>query len=128
MNPLSKLARDMYAANEPEGAFADAILRGVFYGVIIVKSTLFLILEPTFTDGVLILQPPARSNFNCWWVHFLAHPPGQFTMWDLLTQTPYSLEYVAFRRRNKTKIYSWEQLARRDIYGRRTQSLSTTST
>jgi hypothetical protein len=127
MKPLSVLCAQMYSQSQlPEGAFADALIRAFFYGFIVDRPNLLVLAEPCYTDGAAILYP-GKNQLNCWWVHFVTQL-GAGSISDMLETAPYPLEYVAFRRRNKLKIYTWEQLRREDIYGRRTTRFSTAST
>jgi hypothetical protein len=126
MKPLSVLCAHLYSQRQPEGSFADALIRAFFYGFIVDRPNLLVLAEPCYTDGEAILYP-GKNQLNCWWVHF-ATQTGEVSISDMLDTAPYPLEYVAFRRRDKLKIYTWEQLQRDNIYGRRTPHFCTAST
>ena len=115
------IAKQWYQANEPEGAFSDAILRCLFRGVIIKRADLLILVEPAYTDGHFILG--AGKEPNCWWVHFVAAEKGLYTPLDWMNEVPYPLPWIGYKRRGKTKLFRWERL-RKEIYGRSTQSLS----
>lgn len=116
------IAKQWYQANEPEGAFTDAILRCLFRGIIIRRENLLILVEPAYTDGDFILGEGKEPN--CWWAHFVASESGTLTMLDWMSEMPYPLPWVGYKHRGKTKLFRWERL-RKDIYGRSTQSLST---
>lgn len=126
MKALSVLCAQMYSQREPPRAFADALVRAFFYGFIVDRPNLLVLAEPCYTNGLAIL-PPGPNQLNCWWVHFTTHT-GELSISDLLDTAPYPLEYVAFRRRDKLKIYTWEQLQRDNLYGRRPARFCTAST
>ena len=126
MKDLVLTAQRLYDRDQPPGAFADALLRCLFYGVICDRLSMLILAEPCYTDGKVILPPP--NECNCWWIHFAACQKGEVSIYDMLSEAPYPLEYVAFRRRGKTKIHTWDHLRRDIYYGRSPFSLSTAET
>jgi hypothetical protein len=96
---VAEIAKQWYEKNQPEGALAATILRCFFAGVIIRRPD-FLLMGQT-----------------CW------TEKGTMSSYDLCLEAPFALDFVAFKRRGKTKIIAWEQLYNRDIYyGRSTVS------
>jgi hypothetical protein len=116
---VALLAKQLYAANEPPGAFSDAILRCLFRGVIIRRGNLLILTEPTYTDGNVIVGEGKAPN--CWWVHFVAAEKGLYTTRDWMNEVPYPLPWVGYRRRGKTKLFRWERI-RKEIYANVTVS------
>jgi hypothetical protein len=121
MKDFALAAQQWYSQTQTPRALADALLRCFFYGAIVDRPKMLVMIEPCYTDGKLILPPP--NKWNCWWVHFAAYDSSEVSLYDILNEAPYPLEYVAFRRRAKMRIHTWEQL-RRDIYGRSPVSIT----
>ena len=113
-------------SGDPDG-IAAALLRCFLFGLIIKRPDFLLLAEEVLTDGERILALDPDSPKNCWWVHYLASKGGSVTPFDWRNEAPFPHPYIAFKRRGKTKIYGWEDLAK-DIYGRRAISISTTTT
>jgi hypothetical protein len=123
---VGQVAKDWYAQNEPEGAFSMAILRCLFHGLIVRRPDLLLLAEPVFTDGTQVIA--TNQAANCWWCHFICTPTGTKTTYDFMTEAPYPLDYVGFKRRNKIKIYRWEKIIAKDVYGWSTAGSASSST
>jgi len=123
VNP-ALIAKQMYAKSEPEGAFSDAILRCLFYGLLIRRGNLLILAEPLYTDGTFIVAE--KREPNCWWVHFVAAEKGSHSVLDLMEEVPYPLPWIGYKHKGKTKLFRWEQI-RKDIYGRSPLSPSTSS-
>ena len=118
---VAEIAKQWYEKNQPEGALAATILRCFFAGTIIRRPDFLLMGETCWTDGKTILMD--RLPHNCWWIHFWATEKATMSSYDLCLEAPFALDWVAFKRRAKTKIIAWEQLYNRDIYyGRSTVS------
>ena len=120
---VGQVAKQWYEENEPEGALAGAILRCFFGGTIIRRPNFLLMGETTWTDGRTLFAK--KTPHNCWFIHFWATDKGSMSAYDLCLEAPFSLPWVAFKRRGKIKIIAWEQLYKRDFYyGRSTVSPS----
>jgi hypothetical protein len=122
---VGQVAKEWYEQNEPEGSFTMAILRCLFHGLIVRRPDFFLLAEPVFTDGRQIIATNLPAN--CWWCHFVCAPVGTKTTYDFMAEAPYPLDYVGFKRRNKVKIYRWENIIEKDVYYGRSPAGSTSS-
>ena len=118
--------KEIYDKREGNGNFANHVTRCLFLGVLVKRDEFMLMAEPVFTDGKRIFWQkfPVR---NCWWIYFAMGPKGATTPSDFQDEAPYALPYVAFKRRGKIRIYRWDKI-RKEFYGRRRRSLSTSST
>jgi hypothetical protein len=113
-----------YEQNEPDG-FAPALLRCFLFGVVVKRPEFLLMAEEVLTDGERIIAVSPDCSANCWWVHVVIAPKATVTPLDFMAEAPYALEYVAFKRRGKTRIYSWSHM-RKDVHnGRSTIRTST---
>jgi hypothetical protein len=108
---VGEIAKQWYEANEPEGALAAAILRCFFAGVIIRRPNFLLMAETCRTDGKTIEM---ALPHNCWWLHFWASEKP-ISSYELCLEAPYPLDWVAFKRRKRTKIVPWEKLYWKDF-------------
>jgi hypothetical protein len=120
---VGEIAKQWYEKNEPEGALAAAILRCFFAGVIIRRPDFLLMAETCWTDGKQILMKPLPHN--CWWLHFWTCEKGSMSSYDLCLEAPYPLDWVAFKRRGKTKIVPWDRLYFKDFNIRHANNLYT---
>jgi hypothetical protein len=121
---IGEQTKKWYDENEP-GGFAPALLRCFLFGLVVKRPEFVLLAEPVrVKDGKVVGYGPGPNN--CWWVWHLAAPPGTTTPYDWMAEAPYTLPYLAFKRRGKMKLYSWDHI-RKDVYGRRTISSSTTT-
>jgi hypothetical protein len=109
---VAETAKRWYAENEPEGALAAAILRCFFRGVIICRADFLLMAETCWTDGKTIRMD--RLPHNCWWLHVWVCEKAM-SSYELCLEAPYPLDWVAFKRRGKTKIVPWEKLYWKDF-------------
>ena len=124
---VGQIAKDWYAAHEPEGALSATILRCFFHGVIICRPNFLLMAETCWCDGTNI--DFRRLPHSCWWIYFWTTKKGAMSSYDLCLEAPIRLDWVAFKRRGKIKIIAWDKLYNKDIYyGRRTISPSTKTT
>ena len=114
-------------SGDPDG-IAAALLRCFLFGLIIKRPDFLLLAEEVLTDGERILALDPDSPKNCWWVHYLASKGSSATPFDWRNEAPFPHPYIAFKRRGKTKIYGWEDLAKEIIHGRRPKCISTTTT
>jgi len=105
------------------GGFAPALLRCFLFGVVVKRPEFVLLAEGVLTDGKNILAVAPYCVPNCWWLYFIGAPTGQTTPYDWMNEAPYPLEYVAFKRKGKLKIYTWARI-RKDVYGRIPSSTS----
>lgn len=112
---IGEQAKAWYDQHEPPGGFSAALLRCFFFGLVVKRPDFIVLAEPVLTDGKRIVAVQPGCYTNCWWAHYVAAPKGQATPYDFLAEAPYSLPYIAFKRRGKTKIYLCDQL-RRDFY------------
>jgi hypothetical protein len=109
---VAEIAKQWYENNQPEGALAAAILRCFFAGVIICRPDFLLMAETCWTDGKTILMD--RFPHNCWWLHYWGSE-NPMSSYELCLEAPYPLDWVAFKRRGKTKIVPWEKLYWKDF-------------
>jgi hypothetical protein len=109
---VGEIAKQWYEKNQPEGALAAAILRCFFAGVIIRRPDFLLMAETCWTDGKTILMD--RFPHNCWWLHYWGSE-NPMSSYELCLEAPYPLDWVAFKRRGKTKIVPWEKLYWKDF-------------
>jgi hypothetical protein len=116
-----------YEANEGPEAFAAVLLRCFLFGLVVKRSNFILLAEEVLTDGKNVIAVGAGCPKNCWWIHYIRAPAGTTTTYDLSSEAPYSHKYLGFKKRGKTKIYTWENLVERDIYGWITFGASTTA-
>jgi hypothetical protein len=124
---VGQIAKEWYQANEPEGALARTLLRCFFGGTIIRRPDFLLMGEVCWTDGKEISMD--RQPHNCWWIWFWTTEKGTMSSYDLCLEAPFQLPWVAFKRRGKNHIISWEKLYWKDFkYGRSTKCTSTTTT
>lgn len=123
---IGEETKKWYDENEP-GGFAPALLRCFFFGLVVKRPDVVILAEPVLTDGKRIVAVAPKCHPNCWWVHYVAAPKGEATPYDFMAEAPDQLPYIAFKRRGKTKIYTWSHM-RKDVHGRSTVSLSTTTT
>lgn len=124
----TKAWAEEYDRQEGKNSFSAAVVRCLFGGVLVKRPGFLLMAEPIFTDGRSILGfAPKAPVLNCWWVYFAATPEGTVFTYDFMAEAPYPLPFIGFKRRGKIKIYKWSNL-RKDIYGRRRRSFSTTTT
>jgi hypothetical protein len=118
---VAETAKRWYAENEPEGALAAAILRCFFAGVIIRRPDFLLMAETCWTDGKTIRMD--RLPHNCWWLHvWVCEKP--MSSYELCLEAPYPLDWVAFKRRGKTKIVPWEKLFWKDFNVKKENALT----
>ena len=106
-----------YEANEGPEAFAAVLLRCFLFGLVFKRPNFVLLAEEVFTDGKSVVAVGADCPKNCWWLHYAGAPPWTTTTYDLSSEAPYPHEYLGFKKRGKTKIYTWNNLVERDIYG-----------
>lgn len=107
-----------YEQHELQGAFAATLLRCFLFGVVVKRPSFVLLAEEVLTDGEKIIGVGADCPKNCWWIHYInTDAPGTTTTYDFCSEAPYPLPYLGFKRRGKTKIYSWEKLVTKDRYG-----------
>lgn len=109
---VGEIAVEWYAKHEPEGALTKAILGCFFHGVIIRRHNFLLMGETCRTDGKTLIN--GRPH-NCWWIHFWTTDKGTMSSYDLCLEAPFQLEWVAFKRRGKIHILSWEKLYWKDF-------------
>lgn len=124
---IGEEAKALYEEHEGEQGFCAALMRSFLYGVVVKGPEFVLLAEEVFTDGKRILAIGPECEKNCWWVYYAAAPRGTASSGDFMAAAPYSLPYVGFKRRGKTKVYSWDKI-RKEIHGRRTVSPSTCTT
>lgn len=119
-------AQTLYDKREGRGSFANHVTRCLFLGVVVKRDEFLLLAEPIYTDGkrVRFDKFPVK---NCWWIYLVVAPEGTTAPSDFMDEAPYPLPYVAFKRRGEIRIYHWSKI-RKDIYGRRRRSFSTTTT
>jgi hypothetical protein len=110
---VGEIAKQWYEKNQPEGALAATILRCFFAGVIIRRPDFLLMAESCWTDGKTILMD--RLPHNCWWLHAWFCKKAM-SSYELCLEAPYPLDWVAFKRRGKTKIIPWKRLYEKDFY------------
>lgn len=120
---IGERAKAWYDKHEAPGGFSAALLRCFFFGLVVKRPDFILLAEPVLTDGKRIIAVQPDSNANCWWVWYVAAPKGEATSYDFMAEAPYPLAYIAFKRRGKTKIYTWSQM-RKDVHGRSSECLS----
>ena len=111
-----------YEQNQPQGSFAATLLRCFLYGVIVKRPDFVLLAEEVLSDGKVIVAMGPHCPKNCWWLHFVTWPDGQIAPHELVTEAPYSLPYVAFKRRGKIRIYSWDHLTKEYLWEEHPQS------
>jgi hypothetical protein len=111
---VAEVAKQWYEKNEPEGALAATILRCFFSGTIIRRPGFLLMGATCRTDGKEIFMDRS-SPHNCWWIYFWATEKGTMSSYDLCLEAPFALDFVAFKRRGKTKIVPWEKLYWKDF-------------
>jgi hypothetical protein len=122
---IGEQTKEWYDKHEP-GGFAPALLRCFLFGLVVKRPHFVLMAEEVLTDGKRIVAVCPDCSANCWWVHVAVAPKGTVTPFELMSEAPYELPYVAFKKRGKTKIYNWSQM-RKDVHGRSTVSNTTTN-
>lgn len=129
---IGEQAIKRFSENEPPGSFAAALLRCFLFGIVVKRPDFVLLAEPVWTDRekILLLKPDDPS-LNCWWIWYAAANWGKTSLIIFMDEAPFALPYVAFKRRGKLKIYSWNHMKKdipirkeMDGYGRSTTSSS----
>ena len=116
---VGELARDLYDKHEGEGALAKTLLQCFFGGVIIKRQDFLLLAEPCFVvpqggkAPYLIFN--GFSGANGWYLHFWASEQAMSPC-DLCMEAPYSLTWVAYKRRRKIRALLWDKLCTRNFY------------
>jgi hypothetical protein len=114
---IGEQAVKWYEANEAPEAFAAVLLRCFLFGVVVKRPDLVILAEEVLTDGKQVVAVGAGCRKNCWWLHYVSAPAGTTTTYNFQSEAPYAHDYLGFKRRGKIKIYDWESLVERDIYG-----------
>jgi hypothetical protein len=111
MKDVGILAKEWFERNGEDLAFA--LLRCLLKGAIIKHHDFLLLGEPCRTEGgteFLTGEP------DTWFVYFWGSSPvGKFTCFDVASNAPYYLPYIAFKRRGRIKVRKWEQFLREPI-------------
>ena len=97
-------------------------LRCFFRGWVYRLADFLLLAEEVFAteQGAILVGEDVPKN--CWFLYYLGHARGVYTPYDYMAYAPYPLPYVAYKRRGKIFVRSWDRL-RRDynVRTRRTQ-------
>jgi hypothetical protein len=118
---VGEIAKEWYEEHEPPGELSRVILRCFFSGVIICRENFLLLAEPCFTArhgggrNELLVLFRGFKGANGWYLHFWVCTKGM-TSYELCLEAPYSLPWVAFKRRGKVKVYPWKLLYEKDFY------------
>jgi|SRR5215510_3465338 len=110
---VGQVAKEWYEQNEPPGALSQTILRCFFHGVIICRPNFLLMGETTWSDGKSLdwhLRP-----HNAWYIYFWTTEKGAMSSYELCLEAPFRLDWVAFKRRGKIRIISWDKLFWKDF-------------
>lgn len=110
---VGQIAKEWYERHEPEGALGNAVARCFFAGTIIRRPGFLLMGETAVWDGKTITEAPPEKA-NAWFIHFWCSTK-RMSSYDLCLEAPFPLTYVAFKRRGKYKVLTWEKLAAKDI-------------
>jgi hypothetical protein len=105
------LAKEWFDQHGEDLSFA--LLRCFMRGAIIKHHDFLLLGEPCRTEG----KPEfVAGEPDTWWVYYWGSSPvGKFTCFDVASNAPYYLPYIAFKRRGRIKIRKWEQFLREPI-------------
>lgn len=136
MTTIGEEAKAWYDANESEAGFAAALLRCFLFGVVVKRPDLILLAEEILTDGKRVLGVGKGCPKNTWFVYYAAAAQGETTPLDFVSEAPYPLPFLAFKRRGKIKVYVWDKITGKDWdrigkdihHGRSPVSFSTTTT
>jgi hypothetical protein len=111
MKDVGIVAKEWFEAHRED--LPRALLRCFLFGCVIKHHDFLLMGEPCRTEGgteFLAGEP------DTWWVYYWGtSPAGKFTCFDVASNAPYYLPYIAFKRRGKIKIRRWEQFLRSPI-------------
>jgi hypothetical protein len=110
---VAQKMKEWYAANEPAGALVGQLIRCLFFGLIVKREEYIVLAEPVLCDGERVLSLD-KDGANCWWVYYCGSELGDFSPYEVMSDAPYSLPFVGFKRRKRTRIYKWDRI-RRDI-------------
>jgi hypothetical protein len=113
MKDAGIVAKEWFDAHSEN--LADALLRCFLKGVIIKHSDFLLMGEPCRTEG----KPEFfRGEPDTWFVYYWGGDRGKFTCFDVASNAPHYLPYIAFKRRGRIKVRRWEQFLRSPIPAR----------
>jgi hypothetical protein len=103
-------AKEWFEAHRED--LPKALLRCFLRGVIIKHRDFLLMGEPCRTEGgteFLAGEP------DTWFVYYWGGDRGKFTCFDVASNAPYYLPYIAFKRRGRIKVRRWENFLREPI-------------
>jgi hypothetical protein len=111
---VGEIAQQWYEEHESQDALCRAILTCFYRGVIIKREDFLLLAEPCFVAGGEVYFGNFKGA-NGWYLHHWVCTKGM-TSYELCLEAPYSLPWVAFKRRGKVKVYPWKLLYEHDFY------------
>ena len=92
--------------SQGRGDFENILLRCTAWGVVVKNPYLFLMAEPTWTDGKE-LKYEGEGMPNCWWIHWLS---GHIDLKYFMSLSE-PVEYIGWEnKRRKMKFYKWDKL------------------
>ena len=105
INPLFKLCARMWHQAEPDVTFDHVILDCIMYGAVHISPNKIVIAKPAFYNGTIHFNYTGTNN--CLFIYAAAgDDAGVSALMDL---TPQVYKWLAFKRRNKYKVYNWER-------------------